>query len=104
MRTEMSRRNRLRFETDLSVNVTPLGRPGAASKGRLKNLSAQGVAVIMKTNLPLHSRALLGWGGSTFEGRVVYCQPWEVEFLIGFRIDGHVYDGRERTTQKASNP
>jgi hypothetical protein len=96
--TTMNRRDRLRFETDLSVNVTPQGGIGMALKGRLKNLSAHGLGVILSRNLPLNSRARIEWGDTCFDGRVIYCKPRAGEFLTGFRVDGTVYDNRQKAT------
>jgi len=93
----MNRRSRLRFRTDISVTVTLFEQPGVSFKGRLKNLSAHGLSVILSEELPPNSCARIEWGDASFDGRWIYCERQRSEFLVGFEVAGHVYDARQKT-------
>ena len=88
----MNRRSRVRFNTDMTVKVTCPDKPGTSIKGRLANLSAHGLSLILSSELPASSSVRVEWGSSDFEGQVIYCQPRGHEFLVGLEVEAPVYD------------
>jgi len=87
----MNRRNRARFRTDLTAQVTCPELPGSSIKARLADLSIHGLSVILNRELPLGSLVRVEWGQAIFEGELVYCTKHGQEFLIGLKIDDPVY-------------
>ena len=96
----MNRRSRLRFKTDITVTITLLEQPGGTAKGRLKNLSAHGLSVILGEQLAPDSFVKVEWGNKGFNGRLIYCKQEGKEFLTGFEVSDHVYDARQKTAQE----
>jgi hypothetical protein len=88
----MNRRNRVRFKTDLSVKVTCLNPQGTSTKGRLANLSAHGLSLILQRELAAGSSVKVEWDKADFVGELVYCQPYGDEFLAGLEVEAAVYD------------
>jgi hypothetical protein len=88
----MNRRERLRFRTDITVRVNCLDYPGASIKGRLADLSAHGLSLILDRELPSGSAIRVEWGETALTGETVYCQPRGREFLIGLKVNDPVYD------------
>lgn len=98
----MNRRNRLRFVTDLTVKVTCLQYPAHSHKGRLANLSAHGLSLILGDQLPTGIAAKVEWGSADFVGEIVYCQPYGQEFLLGLSVDDPVYDATKSSQDETS--
>jgi hypothetical protein len=90
--TGMNKRNRVRFKTDLTVKVTCLTPPGTSTKGRLANLSAHGLSLILRHELAAGSAVKVEWDNAYFVGELVYCQPYGDEFLAGLEVEDSVYD------------
>lgn len=88
----MNRRNRVRFKTDMTVTVTCLNPPGTSAKGRLANLSAHGLSLILRRELAAGSAVKVEWENADFVGELVYCQPYGDEFLAGVEVEDPVYD------------
>jgi len=91
----MNKRERLRFKTDITVQVTCLDYPGASIKGRLADLSAHGLSLILDRELAAGSAIRVEWGETALVGESVYCQPRGREFLIGLKVNDPVYDARK---------
>jgi hypothetical protein len=85
-------RSRVRFKTDITAKVTCLNSPGPSIKGRLANLSAHGLSLILSRELPAGSAVRVEWGNTKFMGEVIYCLPYKDEFLVGLRVEDPVYD------------
>lgn len=98
----MNRRSRVRFKTDITAKVTCLNAPGPAIKGRLANLSAHGLSLIISCELPTGSAVSVEWGDTKFIGELIYCQPHKDEFLVGLRVEDPVYDSG-KVTQSERN-
>ncbi len=88
----MNRRNRLRFRTDLSAKVSCIDDPGTSLKGRLTNLSAHGLSLILSRELPVGTAVNVEWGSTKIVGEVIYCQTSGAEFIVGLRVEDPVYD------------
>ncbi len=97
-----NRRSRVRFLTDIPVQVTCLTPPGTPIKGRLANLSAHGLSVIVGRELPAASSIKVEWGDTQFIGELVYCQPHGKEFLAGLNVETPVYDTKKSTGSSKS--
>jgi hypothetical protein len=98
----MNRRSRVRFMSDICVHVTCLTDPAPPLKGRLANLSAHGLSVILKSELPAGSLLKVEWGSTEFVGELVYCQPYGSEFLMGLNVENPVYDTKKTATTRKS--
>jgi hypothetical protein len=95
----MNRRNRTRFKTDLTVNVTCADLRSGSCKARLADLSVHGLSLILKEKLPSAALVKVEWGTVTFVGELVYCQPHGHEFLAGLKVEDPVYE----TARKHAN-
>ncbi len=95
----MNRRNRTRFKTDLTVNVSCADLQNGSCKARLADLSVHGLSLILKEKLPVASVVKVQWGTAAFMGEIVYCQPHGKEFLIGLKVEDSVYE----TARKYAN-
>ncbi len=81
--------------SDIPVRVTCLTPPGAPIKGRLANLSAHGLSVILSHELPAAAAIKVEWGVYQFVGELVYCQPHGKEFIAGLNVEDPVYDTKK---------
>ncbi len=81
----------------MSVLVTCLKSPSATLKGRLVNLSAHGLSVIVDRELPEGSFKIQ-WGTCEFVGELIYCESHGTEFLAGMEVESPVYDTSKLTT------
>ena len=88
----MNRRNRTRFKTDLTANVSCPDLPGGSCKARLSDLSVHGLSLILKEKLPVAALVRVDWGSVTFKGELVYCRSHGKEFLVGLKVDDPVYE------------
>jgi hypothetical protein len=88
----MNRRNRTRFKTDLTVNISSPDLQKGSCKARLADLSVHGLSLILKEQLPSSSLVKVEWGTVTFMGELVYCQPHGQEYLIGLKVEDSVYE------------
>ncbi len=88
----MNKRSRVRFRTDLTVKITCLNSPGPSTKGRLANLSAHGLSVIVDREFPEGAAVKVEWGDTSFMGELVYCHPQGKEFVAGLKVEDPVYD------------
>ena len=88
----MNRRNRLRFSTDMIATVTGVNEPDVSIKGRLANLSAHGVSLILPDELPSGIAVNVEWGESRVRGRLVYCQLYGNEYRAGVQVEDPIYD------------
>jgi hypothetical protein len=88
----MNRRNRLRFSTDMIATVTGVDDPGISMKGRLQNLSAHGLSLILPGELPTGITVKVEWGTSNVRGILVYCQPYGKEYRAGLEVEDSIYD------------
>jgi len=88
----MNRRNRLRFSTDMIAKVTCLEEPGFSVEGRLANLSAHGISLILSKEIPVGSAVSVQWGTTNFIGRLVYCEPHGREYRAGLQVEDPIYD------------
>jgi hypothetical protein len=91
----MNRRSRVRFMSDIPITASCLNYPGAPIKGRLANLSAHGLSIILKSELPIGVIVKVEWGSSEFVGELVHCQPHGSEFLMGLNVETPVYDSKK---------
>ncbi len=91
----MNKRSRVRFISDIPVKVTSLTPPGPPIKGRLANLSAHGLSVIVTRELPPASTIKVEWGEYEFIGELIYCQPHGKEFMAGLTVEAPVYDTKK---------
>ncbi|MBP1622861.1 MAG: PilZ domain [Acidobacteria bacterium] len=88
----MNRRNRTRFKTDLTVNVSCPDLPGGRCKARLSDLSVHGLSLILKEKLPAAALVKVNWGSVAFKGELVYCKPHGGEFIVGLKVEDPVYE------------
>jgi len=61
-------------------------------KGRLANLSAHGLSLIVPNDLPAGITVKVEWGTSEVTGRIVYCQIYGNEFRAGLQVEDPIYD------------
>ncbi len=92
MGTNMNRRSRARFKTDLSVMVTCLENGGDTFKARMADLSVHGLSLILHKELHVGSRIRVEWGKLNFTGETIYCENYGKEFLAGLKVEDSVYE------------
>lgn len=92
MEVNMNRRDRLRFSTDMVAVITGVDEPGVSMKGRLANLSAHGVSLIIPSDIPLGITVKVEWGESLVQGSLIYCQPYGKEYRAGVQVEDPIYD------------
>jgi hypothetical protein len=88
--------------SDIPVKVTCVSPRGTPIKGRLANLSAHGLSVILSRELPTGCAVKVEWGSSEFVGELIYCLPHGNEFLAGLNVETPVYDTKRSTTSSKS--
>jgi hypothetical protein len=88
----MNRRNRLRFSTDMIATVTGLEEFDISMKGRLANLSAHGISLILPDTIPSGITVKVEWGTSHVIGRLKYCKPYRNEYRAGIEVHDPIYD------------
>jgi hypothetical protein len=88
----MNRRNRLRFSTDMIATITGVEEPDISMKGRLQNLSAHGLSLIVPGELPTGITVKVEWEKSKVRGLLVYCKPYGNEYRAGLEVEDAIYD------------
>ncbi|MBN2242111.1 MAG: PilZ domain-containing protein [Acidobacteria bacterium] len=88
----MNRRNRLRFSTDMIATITGIDDPDVSMKGRLQNLSAHGISLIVPGELPTGIAVRVQWGTSGVRGTLVYCRPFGDEYQAGLEVEDPIYE------------
>jgi hypothetical protein len=96
----MNRRNRVRFMSDISVLATCITDSTPPLKGRLANLSAHGLSVILKSELSAGTLLKVEWGSTEFVGEIIYCKPYGSEFLLGLNVETPIYDPKKSATTR----
>ena len=76
----------------MTARVTLLDSPDISLMGRLANLSAHGLSLILDRELPAGTSVKVQWGTAEFSGEVIYCRHNGHEFLSGLRVEDPVYD------------
>ena len=74
------------------ATITGIDEPGVSAKGRLSNLSAHGLSLIVPGAVPTGITASVEWGQSRINGKIVYCRFHGNEFRVGLAVDGPIYD------------
>jgi hypothetical protein len=98
----MNRRSRVRFMSDISVVVTRLTDSTPSLKGRLANLSAHGLSIILNCELPIGILLKIEWGNTEFVGELIHCQPYGSEFMLGVNVENPVYDTKKSVPSRES--
>jgi hypothetical protein len=83
----MNRRNRLRFSTDMFVTITGVDDTVISMKGRLANLSAHGLSLILPGKVPSGITVNVEWGEYKVRGQLIYCQPYGNEYRVGLEVE-----------------
>ncbi len=95
----MNRRNRTRFKTDLTANISCSDLRTGSCKARISDLSVHGLSLILKEKIPIAAMVRVEWVTVPFVGEVVYCQEHGPEFLVGLKVEESVYE----TARKYAN-
>ena len=100
----MNRRNRLRFSTDMFVTITGVDDTVISMKGRLANLSAHGLSLILPGKVPSGITVNVEWGEYKVRGQLIYCQPYGNEYRVGLEVEDPIYEPTlAGKNEKASN-
>ncbi len=99
----MNRRNRLRFSTDMIATITSDDDPEIIMKGRLQNLSAHGISLIVPGEIPTGLKVKVEWGSALVRGQLIYCQPYGKEYRAGLEVEDSIYDATF-TRKEEDNP
>ena len=100
----MNRRNRLRFSTDMFVTITGVDDTVVSMKGRLANLSAHGLSLILPGKVPSGIIVNVEWGEYKVQGQLIYCQPYGNEYRVGLEVEDPIYEPTlAGKNEKASN-
>lgn len=90
--SRMNRRNRLRFSTDMIASITGVDEPGISMKGRLANVSAHGLSLIVPNAIPSGVTVTVQWGSSRVVGQIIYCELLGNEYRAGLQVEDPIYD------------
>lgn len=88
----MNRRDRLRFSTDMIATVTGIDEPEISCKGRLANVSAHGLSLILSDSIPSGIAVKVQWGTSLVIGQLLYCELYKDEYRAGVQVQDPIYD------------
>jgi len=92
MEVNMNKRNRLRFSTDMVATITGIDEPDISMRGRLANLSAHGLSLILPGEIPSGITVKVEWGESQVQGKLIYCQSYGNEYRAGLQVEDPIYD------------
>jgi hypothetical protein len=100
----MNKRSRLRFNTDMTARITCLDSSEKSLNGRLQNLSAHGLSIILPQELPEGIMVRIEWGKTCFQGRLIYCKSYGSGYQAGLKVEDPIYDATlaskgEKTTE-----
>jgi hypothetical protein len=82
------------------AKVTCLEDPGTSMDGRLANLSAHGLSLIIPGELPAGASVKVQWGNTDFVGQLLYCEPYGNEYRAGLQVDDPIYDSTPSPARK----
>jgi hypothetical protein len=86
------------------ATITCIDDPDITFKGRLANLSAHGISLIIPTELAAGVMVKVEWGESSFLGQLIYCEPKGSEFRAGLKVEDPIYDATiDRNDEKNPN-
>ena len=74
------------------ATITGIDEPAISLKGRLANLSAHGLSLILPRDIPTGITVKVEWGKSQVQGRLVYCQLYGNEYRAGLQVEDPIYD------------
>lgn len=100
--TGMNRRREQRFDLDQTVTLTELEGPAPPTIGRLANVSATGVAVVVGREYEAGTVLRLECGQTQLFGTVVHCTPAGREFSLGIELEDAVYSGSIRRRARSA--
>ena len=63
-----------------------------STKGRIANLSAHGLSLILPCEVPAGITVHLEWGEYRVQGQFIYCQPYGDEYRVGLQVDDPIYE------------
>jgi hypothetical protein len=88
------------------AKVTPTDKPGKLLEGRLANLSAHGISLILPSELPAGTNVNVQWGTVNFRGQIIYCEPHGKEFRAGLQVEEPIYDAtlNRKDEKSATSP
>ncbi len=84
------------------ATVTGVDESDITMQGRLANLSAHGISLILKDTIPSGITVKVEWGTAHVVGRLKYCKPYGDEYRAGIEVDDPIYDagGTEKKDRK----
>jgi len=88
----MNRRDRLRFSTDMIATITGIDEPEISCQGRLANVSAHGLSLILRDSIPSGIAVKVQWGTSLVIGQLLYCELYKDEYRAGVKVQDPIYD------------
>lgn len=74
------------------ATVTGVDEFDISMKGRLANLSAHGISLILQDTIPSGITVKVEWGTSHVIGRLKYCKPYGNEYRAGIEVRDPIYD------------
>ena len=74
------------------ATITGVDDPDISMKGRLQNLSAHGISLIVPGEIPSGIPVRVEWGTFHVQGQLVYCKPYGKEYRAGLEIEDSIYD------------
>jgi len=91
-----------RFQTEEEVRVTLLDRPEDSLAGKVRDLSARGMGLVLREKLPAGTLIRVEWSDTLLLGEVIYCQRQGEEFIAGIEVDEFVNKDRLAEIQRSA--
>jgi hypothetical protein len=86
------RRREIRFEIDQPVTVSNLEHRGTPLEGRLANVSANGIRLMLYRKLDPGTMVKVEWGNTLLLGEIIYCKAEGSEFAAGLELEDALYE------------
>jgi hypothetical protein len=74
------------------VTITGVDDPDVSMKGRIANLSAHGLSLILPGKVPSDITVNAEWGEYHVQGRLIYCRPYGNEYRVGLQVEDPIYE------------
>jgi hypothetical protein len=86
------------------AQITCLDESGISVEGRLANLSAHGISLILPRALSTGITVRVRWRATDFVGQLLYCEPHGNEYRVGLQVEDPIYESTpERKGEKSPN-
>jgi hypothetical protein len=95
----MESRREPRFAINQTVHITNLGVPGDPISGKIVNISARGIRLLLDNEIAIGTIIKVEWATTLLLGQIIYCIPEGKQYSVGMELEEAVYDTHLFLTQ-----